>query len=346
MPMHMPKPPSFPNEMADFLKSPMCKSIVILAGAGMSVSSGIPDFRSAGIGLYDTLRPELLTATEFERSLIGEDPTLALDKGMFLQNPLPMLETKRSFILGTYEKRWRATLAHRFVELLHTKLGKLTRLYTQNIDGLELQCTGLPREKVVNVHGSMGAAACEQCGQGVDFDEFCENVRTNVKDITSQDDDAPLESTPIQCGACGNPAVKPTIVLFRGSMPKEFHVRAAEDLPDCDLLIVMGTSLTVAPANSLVYRVPPTALRMVMNNERVGRRLGIDYKEGSVRDVYACGHSDETCLELAEKMGWLDDLAEMVDELPESSAKLLRARLELRESEAEVNCPGKEEEEE
>ena len=97
----------------------------------MSVSSGIPDFRSAGSGLYDTLRPELLTATEEERALIEDDPTLALDKGMFLRNPLPMLETKRDFILGTYEKRWKATLAHRFVELLHSRLGKLTRLYTQ-----------------------------------------------------------------------------------------------------------------------------------------------------------------------------------------------------------------------
>ena len=153
VPMHMPKPPTFPDEMADFLRSPLCKSIIVLAGAGMSVSSGIPDFRSAGVGLYDTLRPELLTASELEQALIEDDPTLALDKGMFLENPLPMLETKRSFILGVQEKRWKATLAHRFVELLHTKLGKLTRLYTQNIDGLELQ-TNLPKEKVVPVHGT------------------------------------------------------------------------------------------------------------------------------------------------------------------------------------------------
>ncbi|KAL3782571.1 hypothetical protein ACHAW5_004879 [Stephanodiscus triporus] len=269
----MPEPPSFPDGIADYMRSERCKSIVVLAGAGMSVSCGIPDFRSAGVGLYDTLRPELLTATELERALIEGDPTLALDKGMFLQNPLPMLETKRSFIIGTHEKRWRATLAHRFVELLHTKLGKLTRLYTQNIDGLEFQ-TGLPRERVVNVHGSMGAAACELCGHEMDFDDFTK---------------------------------------------AEFHTRTAEDLPDVDLLIIMGTSLTVAPANSLVYRIPPTALRMVMNDERVGRRLGIDYGEDAVRDVWARGHTDETCLDLAEKMGWLDDLALIVDELPDTS---------------------------
>ncbi|EED87641.1 histone deacetylase HDAC silent information regulator protein 2 Sir2 sirtuin, partial [Thalassiosira pseudonana CCMP1335] len=296
------------QKMADFLQSPLCKSIIVLAGAGMSVSSGIPDFRSAGVGLYDTLRPELLTASELEQELIRDDPTLALDKGMFLRNPLPMLELKRDFILGTQESRWKATLAHRFVELLHSKLGKLTRWYTQNIDGLEMQCKTLPKEKVVPVHGSMGQAACEYCEAPVDFDEFCSHIR-------------------VVCEECGHPTVKPTIVLFRGSMPKEFHVRTAEDLPECDLLIIIGTSLTVAPANSLVYRVPPTSLRLVMNNERVGRMLGINYSEDSVRDVFAHGHSDEMCLELADRLGWLKDLEQIIDELPESSAQLLRDRL-------------------
>lgn len=164
----------------------------------------------------------------------------------------------------------------------------------------------------------------------MDFDEFCAEVRANVKDITGEDRTAPSESTPIVCRACGEPMVKPTIVLFRAPMPNEFHWRVAQDLPKCDILIVMGTSLTVAPANSLVYRVPPTALRLVMNNEQVGRRLGIDYSNCAVRDVYAHGHSDETCLDLAEQMGWLEDLAVIIDNLPDSSAQLLRERLERR----------------
>eukprot|EP00804_Cyclotella_cryptica_P010102 CCRYP_019281-RA/>CCRYP_019281-RA protein AED:0.04 eAED:0.04 QI:0/0/0/1/0/0/2/0/450 len=318
---------AFLSRHSSFDPGNLCKSIIVLAGAGMSVSSGIPDFRSAGVGLYDTLQAELLTASELERQLIAEDPTLALDKGMFLRNPLPMLELKRDFILGTQESRWKATLAHRFVEMLHTKLGKLTRLYTQNIDGLELQCKGLPKEKVVNVHGSMGRAACELCEAEVDFDEFCAKIRSSVKDITGECMDAPRESKPIVCEACGRPTVKPTIVLFRGSMPKEFHDKTAEDLIDCDLLIIMGTSLTVSPANSLVYRIPPTCLRLVINNQRVGRMLGIDYSESSIRDVFAHGHSDAMCLDLIDKLGWLDDLAAIIEELPESNVSLLRKRL-------------------
>ena len=165
----------------------------------------------------------------------------------------------------------------------------------------------------------------------MDFDEFCGKVRMNIKDITGLDHTAPAQSTPIVCQVCQNPTMKPTIVLFRGQMPADFYVKTAQDLPDCDLLIIMGTSLTVAPANSLVYRIPPTALRMVMNNEPVGQQLGIDYSKDSLRDVWASGYMDESCLKLAEEMGWLDDLASIVDELPDSSAQLLRRRLAQRQ---------------
>lgn len=320
------KLPTSLGEMAKYILSPECKSVVILAGAGMSVSSGIPDFRSAG-GMYETLRPDLLTATDVERLAMEMDPTTVFEKGMFLQNPLPCLELKRSFILGTRNNTWKATLAHRFVELLHHKTGKLKRLYTQNIDGLEGQCKNLPREKVVSVHGSMDRAACELCGAETDFEEFCDDVKHCIKDITGQDSSAPSESKKILCKTCARPAVKPTIVLFRSSLPEEFYTLSRDDLPEVDLLIVVGTSLTVAPANSLVYRVPPHALRLVVNNEPVGRRLGIQYGSESTRDFFAKGFCDEIFLDLMCHLGWLPDLRNLLNKLPEASAQLLRNRL-------------------
>ena len=51
------------------------------------------------------------------------------------KNQFPYLEVRKPFILGTREETWKATIAHRFAELLHTKTNKLTRVYTQNIDG-------------------------------------------------------------------------------------------------------------------------------------------------------------------------------------------------------------------
>lgn len=81
---------------------------------GMSVAAGIPDFRSPG-GMYDTLRPELLTASAEERVAMTADPTAVVSWDLFRHNPLPYLEVRRPFILGVAEQRWKATLSHWFV---------------------------------------------------------------------------------------------------------------------------------------------------------------------------------------------------------------------------------------
>jgi len=215
---HLPKSM---KELADFILSDDCKSIVVLAGAGMSRASGIPDFRSAG-GMYETLQPDLLTASPVDREGMTCDPTMVYEKDFFLKNSLPCLELQRPFIFGTKEKRWKATIAHRFVELLHAKIGKLTRIYTQNIDGLEGQCTNLPKTIVIPVHGSFDRASCESCGAEMNYDEFCAKVETNIKDITGEDKMAPENSTPIACEICGRFTVKPNIVLFRSPLPDVF----------------------------------------------------------------------------------------------------------------------------
>ena len=70
-----------------------------------------------------------------------------------MENAFPYLEVRRPFILGTAQQKWKATISHHVFDLLH-QLGKLTRLYTQNIDGLDFQV--VPRDKIVPVHGSLG----------------------------------------------------------------------------------------------------------------------------------------------------------------------------------------------
>ncbi|KAL3927446.1 MAG: hypothetical protein SGBAC_013084 [Bacillariaceae sp.] len=322
---------NLPKSLADvarFIKSDACQNIVILTGAGMSVVSGIPDFRSAN-GLYATMDADRLTATQSERDLMRVDPSLALDNHLFLQNQFPCLEVNRQFLLGTRDQIWKATLAHRFVELLHSKTGKLARLYTQNIDGLEDQCTKLPREMVVPVHGTMDQADCGMCKNEANFEQFCEDVRTKIKDITGTDPDAPQESSHIRCRICGHNTLKPSIVLFRSSLPQKFFELVPKDVQDADLLIVIGTSLKVAPANSLVYRVPDTCLRMLVNRDPVGFNLGMNFDDLSDRDYFAEGDIDSSMLDLMEALGWVDDLAPLLDSngLPESSAGLLQAKI-------------------
>lgn len=326
--------PTSLEEVARFILSDNCKSIVILAGAGMSVASGIPDFRSAD-GLYATLNADLLTADDAEREAIRDDPTVSLQQDMFLQNPLPCLELQREFILGTRDQRWKATLGHRFVELLHEKTGKLVRHYTQNIDGLEDQCTKLPRDKVIAVHGSMDRAECARCLSETDFHEFCDKVQTQIKDLSGKDQSAPVESTSIECKVCGYNAVKPSIVLFKSSLPKAFFMNVPRDIQDVDLLIVMGTSLRVAPACSLVPQVPKSALRVLVNREEAGDHLGIIFdKSLSKRDYFAQGECDDVLLELMDHLDWIEDLKPLLsgEMLPKSSAQLLAAHIANRKN--------------
>lgn len=68
--------------VANLMKKPDFRGVAFLTGAGVSVSAGIPDFRSPG-GMYDTLRPYLLTATAEQRQLMSVDPTAAVSWDIF-----------------------------------------------------------------------------------------------------------------------------------------------------------------------------------------------------------------------------------------------------------------------
>mmetsp|Transcript_22551 Transcript_22551/g.58375 ORF Transcript_22551/g.58375 Transcript_22551/m.58375 type:complete len:491 (-) Transcript_22551:3609-5081(-) len=357
------------SRVARFIASDDCQNICILSGAGVSVAAGIPDFRSPG-GMYDTLKPELITATPRQRSLMATDPTYVVEVGtrlyppprplptpppptasifpllptitdrvhlshprphdiwfrtlqydMFMENAFPYLEVRRPFILGTAKQQWKSTISHHFFDLLHEQ-GKLARLYTQNIDGLDFQ-THIPRDKIVPVHGSIGAVACEACNHPMDTGAFCELVQSNIKDIYRKDAEAPSESSPILCEKCGKPTVKPTTVLFGAGLPEVFFDSMVEDLPTCDLLIVAGTSLVVSPANMVAYKVPSTTMRLVANREPVGQELGITYGTEGGRDVFAEGDCDECFAQLAQELGLMGKLMERYDLLPEASQLLL-----------------------
>lgn len=319
------------SEMARFISSKDCQSIIFLTGAGVSVASGIPDFRSPG-GMYDTLNPELITATPMQRKMMETDPTSVVYKDMFLQNSFPYMEVRRPFILGTQKQKWKATIAHRFMELLHEKTDKLTRIYTQNIDGLDHQCKKIPKEKIINVHGTLSEVACENCSEEMDFDDFCNKVSHNIKDIYGIDENAPSESTPIVCPSCGKATVKPKTVLFGSSLPSEFFDCSYEDIRKADLLIVAGTSLVVSPANSLVYRVNDDCKRFVVNMDAVGQELGLNFygnDYGTIndrRDFFAKGPCEDIFLDLIDKLGWMEDLQGMSKQLPPASASLIQKR--------------------
>lgn len=123
----------------------------MLTGAGVSVSAGIPDFRTPGTGLYDNL----------QRYNLGR-PEDIFTMAVFRSDPRPFFHLSRAM----YPGRHFPTPAHFFTRLLAER-GLLRRLYTQNIDTLD-RLAGVPPELLVEAHGSYATATCLECARRYD----------------------------------------------------------------------------------------------------------------------------------------------------------------------------------
>ena len=279
--------------VAELIRSGRAKNIVVMCGAGISVSAGIPDFRTPGTGLYDNLAKYSLP-----------HPQAVFELDYFRDRPEPFYRLAKEL----YPGRYRPTPTHHFLKLLHDK-GLLRRCFTQNIDSLE-HLAGLPDSKYVAAHGNFDHAHC--IGEGrhpVDPDD----VRAAVE-----------RAEPLRCERCGA-LVKPDIVFFGENLPARFFQLVDDDLPQCDLLLVMGTSLAVQPFASLVNQVEDDCPRLLINREKVGevnkdapvfvrwRMGGFDFsEETNYRDALFLGDCDAGVTALCRELGWEDDLASRV----------------------------------
>lgn len=138
------------DDVVDLLSK--ANNIMIVTGAGVSVSCGIPDFRSE-TGIYSRLQ-------EYEL----DDPQQMFDIEYFRETP----EIFYSFAKELYPTNYEPSPSHLFVKLVEDK-GKLLRNYTQNIDTLEHKAD---IKRVVNCHGSFATASCVTCGYKVDGKEI------------------------------------------------------------------------------------------------------------------------------------------------------------------------------
>ncbi|KAJ3272306.1 NAD-dependent protein deacetylase sirtuin-1, partial [Borealophlyctis nickersoniae] len=241
------------------------KNIVVVTGAGVSVSCGIPDFRSKD-GIYSRLE-------EFELS----DPQEMFDIHYFRDKP----QTFYSFIKEIYPSNFKPSPSHMFIKLLEKK-GKLLRNYTQNIDTLE-QEAGI--HKVVQCHGSFATARCINCKYQVPGDAL--------------KDDIFAQRVP-QCPKCSDESeygiMKPDIVFFGEKLPDEFDHRFAEDRTKVDLFIAMGSSLRVSPVADMKDKIPHDIPQLIINRESLPHFSGFD--------VQLLGYCDTIVAELCRLLGW------------------------------------------
>lgn len=218
------------------------ESVVVLCGAGISVSAGIPDFRSPGTGLYSKLEAYALP-----------QPTSMFSLDYYPLRPRPFHSLSR-FLFPSF--KYHPTPAHAFFRLLE-RHGLLRKVYTQNVDSLEVQA-GVSPSRVVQCHGGYLSGL------------YCLGSRAGSCSYRTQSEDsfraACLDDSTCHCPKCGC-VLKPYIVFFGEALPDAFQ-GALEDLPSdrTRLVLVMGTSLQVAPFKHLPEATNKEAARVLVNS--------------------------------------------------------------------------------
>jgi len=215
------------------------RAAVVFTGAGISTESGIPDFRSPG-GIWTQMAP-----IEFQD---------------FIASPAMRKESwRRRFAMEEMFTRARPNAGHDAIAALVTR-GTVTYVITQNIDNLH-QMSGVPDERVIELHGNTRYAKCLECG-----------TRTELEAIGAhfeKHDAAP------DCAECGG-LLKTATISFGQPMPEEAMERAERAARACDLFLVLGSSLVVYPAAGF----PLLA-------KRSGAKLAIVNREPTDQDAMA-----------------------------------------------------------
>ena len=185
---------------------------VAFTGAGISTECGIPDFRSPG-GLWTNNHP-----IPFDEFLASQE----------MRNEA----WRRKFALEDQFRAAKPGRGHRaLARLVHTN--KLSAIITQNVDNLH-QESGVPREKVIELHGNGTYALCLDCAARYEIDWVRERFQQSG-------------GIGPACAGCGGP-VKSATISFGQAMPEREMRRAEEETLAADLFLSIGSSLVVWPA--------------------------------------------------------------------------------------------------
>ena len=188
-------------------------SAVVLTGAGVSVPSGIPDFRTPGKGLWENV-----------------DPMEVAHIDVFRLQPDRFWEFYGQRFAALGDKQPNA--AHLAIAELERR-GLVDAVVTQNIDRLHRRAGS---RRVIEVHGSIDRCVCPQCGCHVELER--------VMELMAAHPGAP------ECVACVAP-LKPDVVLFGELLPEQAIDEAYRLAASADLLLAVGSSLEVYPVASL-----------------------------------------------------------------------------------------------
>ena len=288
-------------------------NIIVVTGAGVSTSLGIPDFRSPG-GLYEQLEAEDIGVDEpydlFRLETFQENPSRFYSLiARKLLTPLSADGTPRF------------TPTHAFIKVLQDK-GKLLTNYTQNIDGLEI-VAGITR--LVQTHGSIAAGRCMRCGkehkkgfrglwdQGAlptcnKCDQRQQHMlarrqeKASTPNASHRDLQRPQRRSAKRARYVGTDThvehvLRPDITFFDEDLPAKYGDRLKKDKEKVDLLVVIGTSLEIKPLSMLPLEDSIRARPMIWINQ-------VASTSKLLPAVQLLGKCDIVVEELARRLGW------------------------------------------
>jgi NAD-dependent deacetylase len=207
------------------------KRIVVLTGAGISTDSGIPDFRGPqGLWTKDPQAEKMATLQHYVA-----DPEVR----------------KRSWRDRLGSPAWTAkpNAGHLALVALERR-GSLDTLITQNVDGLH-QMAGSSPDRVVEIHGTMREVTCLACGQRAPMERALARVRAGEADPP--------------CRTCGG-ILKSATISFGQALVQDDLLRAQRAAERCDLMLTVGTKLSVYPVAGVVPIAREAGARVVILN--------------------------------------------------------------------------------
>ncbi|KAK5212462.1 hypothetical protein LTR47_009879 [Exophiala xenobiotica] len=291
------------------------KKIVVVAGAGISVSAGIPDFRSSH-GLFNSLKGEHKLKSSgkllFDASVYKDDHSTSSFHDMVRK-------------LSKMSENAKPTAFHRFLARLSVE-GRLLRLYTQNVDGLEGSLPPLatqvplnhkaPWPQTIQLHGGLEKMMCQKCRHISDFEAHLFDGPTPPLCPECVAADA-LRTKHAGKRSHGVGKLRPRIVLYNEHNPDDEAIGAvttADFRTRPDAVVVVGTSMKIPAVRRIVHE-----MCQIVRDRREGTTIWINRDPippgkdlENLWDLVVKGDSDEVA-RLAALREWDNPDVELVD---------------------------------
>jgi NAD-dependent deacetylase len=201
------------------------RRVVVITGAGISTASGIPDYRGPeGVWTKDPVAEKLSDVSYYKGSVELREAAWGRLVARFENPPVP--NAGHYYLVG------------------FENTGKLSKIITQNIDGLHLEA-GSSREKVVELHGEIGNVKCFKCGIITPTTQTLKRVRDGESDPRCQE--------VVRNKVCGG-VLGTNIVRFGEYVRGADEMAARRAVDNCDLLLCIGSTLFVSTVSGLVER--------------------------------------------------------------------------------------------